>query len=157
MNIFNYSDFLIDLKLYFSESCENFNFNFNLALNSNEKPVNNFVFLENDHCIVCIDNISSFPYPDITITFYLKIGFKLIELNQTELWKSLNLNEEVFSNFYNSHQAKFRKQKDFSDEFYGAYKYGMKFNNDLFIHFFSPLLNGKITNEELLKMAINKF
>jgi hypothetical protein len=156
MNIFDYHDFLSDVKLYFAESFEKFNLNVNLALNSIEKPVNNFVFLENKYCIVCLDNITSFPYPDITTSFYIKDESNLIELNQNKLWGRVNLNEEIIAKFCNFHQAKFEKSNDFLDDTFGSYRYGLKLNNDLLIQFFSSLFSGNIPKNELINMVVNK-
>lgn len=156
MNIFDYNEFLHDVKMYFAESCEKFNLKVNLDLNSNEKPVNNFVFLENEYCIVCLDNITSFPYPDITTTFFFKVGSNHIELNQKKLWEKVNLKEEIIADFFTSHQIEFGKNNVFLDEKYGSYRYGLKLNNDLLMKFFPLLLNGNIPKEELIKMVVNK-
>lgn len=153
MNIFDYNDFLKDIKFHFSEAIEKFNLKVNLNLNSSDKPINNFVFLENENCIVCLDNISSFPYPDITLSFFIKVGVNLLEINQTQLRIYLNLSDESISNFYLYHQGLYGKLEDYEDTFYGSYRYGIKFSNDLLIQFFSLLLNGKIEMNKLIKMT----
>ena len=156
INIFEYEDFPSLVKLYFKETLDKFGLKMNLALNSNEKPVNNFVFLENEYCIVCLDNITSFPYPDITLSFYVRSDDKLIELDQNKYRKNVNLSTEIIVNFYNSQYSKILESIDFSCAPYESYKYSLILNNDLLIQFYSFLLNGNIPKEELIKMVVNK-
>ena len=152
MNIFEYETFPSDVKLYFKDAIDEYCLRINLTLNPIDKPVNNFVFIENEKIVVCLDNISAFPYPDITLSFFLKEDLSLHEINQNELDKYINISNESISVFHRFHQEKYMKNEEFKDSNYGLYRYGIKFCGDLVIKYYGSLLNGKIDKSEILKM-----
>lgn len=156
MNIFEYEDFPSHVKLYFKETLDKFGLKMNLALNSIDKPANNFVFLQNENYEVLLDNISAFPYPEVTISIFLLEGVNRYEIDQLQLRKYLELSDEAISNYCQFHQSEYSNFVEFKAPYYGSYKYSIKFCGDLVIKYYSSLLNNEIDKSNLLKMIKTK-
>ena len=150
MNIFEYQNYKSDVEIYFSAAIERFNLKINTSFNIPQKPITNFVFLENLFCIICLDNISAFPYPDISESFFVKNGNEIAEINQEKLRVHLGIQDQNIFDFITNHRKLLTPTEGLNDSEYGPYRYGINLIQDVMLEFYSPLLKGEIRNELLL-------
>ena len=149
MNIYEYNEFKSDVKRFFKKSILFYDLNITDVYNGLDKPIQNYVFLRNKYCVICLNNLESFPYPDVTPHFYFynKVG-ELFKLEDSLIITFLEINKNDFDSYCIQYNNKFSGKDIFLNNEKGGYWYGIKSINDLILKFYSKIFNGKLTKDD---------
>lgn len=150
MDLSEYKTFKNDVERYLNESIDTFNLRLNLDLNDIEnESVDYYLFYENEHCIISLNFIESFPQQDVSPKFYLKNSNEHLAIEHSNLKRFLCIDKEEFTaycleNYNNQHLY----SDDFKDNDKGGYYYSLYSINKILLKYYDDLFKGKYSIED---------
>ncbi|TDW52269.1 hypothetical protein EV144_101958 [Flavobacterium sp. 270] len=145
MNLLDYKTFQTDIEKYLYESINTFKLRLNVDLSKTEnESLDYYLFYENEHCIISLNLIDSFPYLDVTPKFYLKNSDEHIEINQVYLKPFLSIDEKEFEAYcLENYNNRFLYSDDFNDKDKGTIYYSLYSLNEILLKYYYDLFKGK--------------
>ena len=145
MRIISYSQKRIvhDVETHFKEVIEKYNFSVNQHLAVKLNKSENFnVFLENDYLVICLDFDESYSFLNINFQFYFKVDSEFKEIEKNALHSLLHINDNAFIKWTTAYNDSNKNsiQKEYKE---GLYE--LQLTNDLFITFYTNLLDGSLS------------
>lgn len=154
MNIFEYSEFKNDIKKFFKKVLIEFEMKIISSFETEDLPAQNYVFIENENCIIRLDNIEAFPYPDVSYKFSFKDDNSFID--EKSLRRFLKIDEKKFISYIVNFDSQRQLPCDLTESEKSGYLASLISIGELISKFYAPLLRGEVKKNDYYAFIKNE-
>lgn len=159
MNLLEYKTFKNDIEKYLKKSMDTFQLRLNIHFNEVEnESVDYYLYYENEHCIISLNFIESFPYQDVIPQFYLRNSDEYLKIDQIYLRPFLCIDEKDFKAYcLENYNNRYLYSDDFKDNDKGGIYYGLYSINEILLKYYYDLFKGKYSIEDYKNFLQSQF
>lgn len=149
MDILKYFDFKDDVKRFLLDVIKKYDLQFSdHILDLLKEPRQHYVCLKNDHIVLTLNYVETFPYPDVVPHFYFFGKNLFFKLDDNHVRPLLKIEEEIFTKYCLGRSETLGKKDFFFNSEKGSFLYAIKSINDTILDFYHPLFEGKVTKKD---------